>query len=309
MLLYSSGKMSRYLSADKIFDRVKTDKNFSFSKYTTYGVGGRARGAFFPESIAEAKAVFKKLSEEGENFFILGDGSNILASDKGYDGFVICTKLLRGIYKFNGSLFCLSGTSVGSLMTYCVKNGFTGLEYLSGIPATIGGIAFMNGGAGGVYINSNIISVKLFDGKEYNLSNKNCKFAYKHSTMRDINALILGVFLSVSASSPEIVRMNICKRLENRGHLPSGRSCGCVFKNIIPKDGKLISAGKIIEDCNLAGYGGERVYVSPKHCNFIINNGATAAEIYDVICTVKRIVDDRCGIKLEEEVVFVGDFS
>ncbi len=304
MLSYSSKKIINFFDRDGMLKRVKNDPSFSFAKYTTYGAGGGAVEAFFPRNLTEAYAVYDELTKSRKNVFILAGGSNILASDAGFDGAVICTKNIRGIARINDvTIFCLCGTTVGYLLNYCKMRGLSGLEYLAGIPATVAGLAFMNGGAGGRYIGSDIIAVKLYDGKNSILSNKKSIFTHKHSTMRDIKCLISGVFLSVKASTRGDVEKRIAHYLSKRESLPKGRSCGCVFKN--PPG---ISAGAVIDNCGLAGYGSERAFVSPKHCNFIINRGATAGEIRALIEDVKRIVLSRAGLLLEEEVIYVGNF-
>lgn len=305
MLLYKGGNINLIGNVQDIFDKVEKNKAFTFSHYTTYGLGGGAKCAFFPKNLLEARAVYSTLKEREQPFTILGNGSNVLASDDGFDGYVICTSKMRGIIRIDGgTIFCLSGTTVGQLMRYCITHGLGGLEYLAGIPASVGGLACMNGGAGGKYISSNIVSVNVFDGTERNLSNKSCKFAYKQSTMRNINCLILGVFLSVFADLPANVSNLTRFYLSRRSSLPKGRSCGCVFKN--PPG---LSAGMLIEQCGLAGYGTRRAYVSPRHCNFIINDGASANEIKRIIDDVKNIVYNELQIRLEEEVVFVGRFT
>lgn len=121
--------------------------------------------------------------------------------------------------------------------------------------------------------------------------------------MRDINSLILGVELKVCPQNSEKVRENISRFLGYRKFHPKGASCGCVFKNI----GNL-SAGKLIDDCGLKGLTCGGAYVSEKHANFLINNGGCAADVYELIKTVKKRVFERTGVKLEEEVVYIGDF-
>ena len=304
MLSYNSKQKIDFSDRNKILNRVWRDENFTFSKYTTYGVGGGARYAYFPHNMLEARVVYDKIESSGEKLFVLADGSNVLASDRGFNGSVLCTRQLRGIVRVDEStIFCLAGTPVNDILKYCREKGLGGLEYLAGIPASIGGLAFMNGGVGDKYISSNILSVKIYNGKDHNLLNHDCSFTYKHSTMRDIKCLILGVCLSVYKDSNISITNKINERLEARRKLPSGRSCGCVFKN---SDG--VSAGRLIEECGLAGYGTSRVFVSKIHCNFIINNGASADEIKNLIYKVKTAVFQKLNVRLEEEVVYVGSF-
>ena len=161
----------------------------------------------------------------------------------------------------------------------------------------------MNGGAGGLYIGDSVRNVLLYDGKINIFTNKKCNFGYKYSIMRDINGLILGVTLKIYPQTPEIVREKISFYLNNRKFHPKGASCGCVFKNV----GK-ISAGKIIDECGLKGLRCGGAYVSPQHANFFINEGGCAADVYKLIGTVKKRVFEQTSIKLEEEVVYIGDF-
>ena len=227
------------------FENVKRINDFSFAKNTTYACGGIAEIAYYPTTIKQATAIYDYLTETGKSFVMLGNGSNVLASDNYFDGAVICTKDLKGVVQAGeDTIFCYAGTSVSHLLKYCVEHSLGGLEYLAGIPATLGGLAYMNGGAGGVYINNNIVSVMLYNGTIHKFSNKKCNFGYKYSIMRDINSLILGVDLKVYPQSSEKVRENIYKFLAKRKFHPKGACCGCVFKNV----GNL-SAGKLLADC------------------------------------------------------------
>ena len=163
--------------ADNILKTVKTDGNFSFSKHTTYGLGGLAKIAYFPINIEESKAVFDYVTSNYDNFCIIGNGSNLLASDDFYNGAVICTKKLNGISYENGVVKCMGGATVGAVLSYCKSAGLGGLEYLAGIPASIGGLAYMNGGINGCHLGDNVQSVLIYDGNLKELSNKNCNLA------------------------------------------------------------------------------------------------------------------------------------
>ena len=283
---------------------VKSEPNFDFSKHTTYGLGGRAKTAYFPQNEDESVAVYKYLKSSGEKFVILGKGSNLLVSDEYYDGSVICTKYLQGVEIEGNCLKILSGTTVQQLLSFCVKNGITGFEYLAAIPASIGGLTVMNGGTSDRRIASNILSVKVFDGKMHEFSNKNCNFGNKHSTMSDINALVLAVYAGFEREKPEKVEENIDFYLNKRKMQPKGKSCGCVFKN--PEG---FSAGKIIDDLGLKGMKIGGAEVSREHANFIINNGGSSADVYALIKAVKNTVYETTGINLEEEVIYIGEFN
>ena len=285
-------------------ENIKRINSFSFAKNTTYACGGNAEIAYFPNSVIQAVEVYDYLIKTGKKFITLGNGSNVLASDKDFDGVVLSTKHLRGVSQSGqNTIFCYAGTKVSELLKFCVDYGFGGLEYLAGIPATVGGLVFMNGGAGGLYIGDNIVNVLLYNGSISNFSNKKCNFGYKYSIMRDINSLILGVELRIYTQNSQKVREKISLYLERRKFHPKGASCGCVFKNV----GKL-SAGKLIDDCGLKGLRCGGAYVSESHANFLINDGGQASDVYNLINTVKQKVFEKTGLTLEEEVVYIGDF-
>ncbi|MDE7182661.1 MAG: UDP-N-acetylmuramate dehydrogenase [Clostridia bacterium] len=289
----------------KIFQSVRKEENFNFSKHTTYGLGGTANVAYYPENEKQVKAVYDYLTANGEKFVTLGNGSNLLASDKNYNGAVIVTKGLKGFLRTGeNTFFCYAGTTVSALLKYCVSNGFGGLEYLAGIPATVGGLLYMNGGAGGTYIESNVVKVKFYDGRIHCFSNTSCHFGNKYSTMRGINCVILGAELKFTPQNGDEIKEKISGYLERRKFHPKGRSCGCVFKNV-----NGISAGKLIDETGLKGLSIGGAMVSCEHANFIINHGGKAADVYLLIKEVKRRVFERTGIRLEDEVVYIGEFN
>lgn len=296
--------VNKYSNA-QTFEKVFKVNNFSFAEHTTYGCGGSSKEAYFPSNAMQVAAVYDKLIAEGKKVYVVGNGSNILAADGEIDGAVISTKRFAGIKRVKeDAVFCRSGTSVANILNYCVANGLTGLEFLAGIPATIGGLTLMNGGAGGKFIGDRISVVKYYDGKNHVFSNNFCNFAYKYSTMCDMNGVILGCCLKLDVSYGETVRANVERYLKARSLQPKGKSCGCVFKNV---NGS--SAGKIIEEAGLKGLKSGSAQVSAEHANFIINTGGKSSDVYALIGEVKRKVFERTGISLDEEVVYIGDFN
>ncbi len=286
-------------------ESVRTEYGFSFAKNTAYGCGGNAKVAYFPAGARQLAAVYDFLLFNEIKFVTLGNGTNVLASDRDFDGAVISTIDLKGIYRTGANtLFCRAGTKVAALLKYCAGNGFGGLEYLAGIPATCGGLVLMNGGAGGKYVGENTVGVKIYDGKFRRLSNKSCRFGQKYSVMRDKDCVIFGAELSFTPDSPENIRAKIAERLAARAGQPSGRNCGCVFKNAGGT-----SAGRIIDEAGLKGLSVGGAFVSEKHANFIINTGTSSSDVFALIKEVKRAVSEKTGIVLEEEVVYIGDFN
>ncbi len=300
MLLYKSG-------IEKLESLAKPQQNpkMSFAKSTTYGLGGGAKLWFEPKSLYSAKRCYDFCKASGAPVFVLGNGSNVLASDKEFDGTVIRTKRLKGIVRQDDdSLFCLAGTTVSELLTYCRKNLLTGLEFLYGIPASVGGAAFMNAGVKGLAIGDNIRKVLLYDGKNVVLNNSQCNFGYRRSTMRDINAIILAIVVNTRSASLKEIEEKTRYFKERRKNLPRGRSCGCVFKN--PQG---ISAGALIDNAGLKGLTVGGASVSSEHANFIINKGGSSSDVKSLIAIVKKRVFEKFGVELCEEVVYIGEFN
>lgn len=291
-------------SVDKVFESVYKVEKFAFSENTTYGLGGNAKCAYFPENLPQLEAVYNYLTATGANFVVLGCGSNVLCADSGFDGCVISTKRLNKIEDCGDTLYCGGGVTVNELLKFCLNNGLGGYEYLAGIPATLGGLALMNGGVPQRHIGNDIVNIDFYDGKVANISNKNCNFGNKHSTMRDINGIIFGLNLSKYAVPREASLEKMRFYLNQRKIQPHGKSCGCVFKNT-----PFASSGKLIDECGLKGFKIGNARVSCEHANFIINDGGSAADVYKLICAVKSMVFEKIGVILEEEVVYIGEFD
>lgn len=305
MLLYRGTALNNGNKSTHSPNDVFTVNKFSFSEHTTYGCGGFAEEAYFPTDAAKTAFIYDKLTSDNKKIYIIGNGSNILAADGVIHGAVISTKRLIGIKKTaQDGVFCRSGTTVTALLHFCVAHGLSGLEFLAGIPATVGGLVLMNGGAGGKFIGGRVSAVKFYDGKLRTFSNNDCNFDYKYSIMRDINGIITGCCLNLDRSDSETVKDNIDFFLKKRSIQPKGKSCGCVFKN---PDG--LSAGKLIEDAGLKGLKLGCAQISAQHANFIINTGDKSSDVYALIAEVKSRVFKRAKIRLEEEVVYIGDFN
>lgn len=285
-------------------DAIKKEYNFDFSKNTTYGLGGKADVAYFPETEEEAIIVFDYVKKNFDKFAVLGNGSNVLVSDGFFCGAVISTKFLNKISVKGNVLSCQSGVNVSNLISFCIINGISGLEYLNGIPASVGGLALMNGGIHCRHVAEDIKGVRLFDGKLTDLTNIECNFGNKHSTMRDINCLILSVDFRFTPTDRMYVEAKARYFRELRKGQPKGKSCGCVFKN---PDG--LSAGKLIDFAGLKGFRIGGAYISKEHANFILNEGNRSSDVYNLISEVKRRVYEKFGVKLDEEVVYIGEFN
>jgi len=255
-------------------------KNIFLKNYTTFRIGGRAKYFFVArkkEDLIKAILVAKKFKLP---FFILGSGSNLLISDKGYEGLVIKTGTPLSLYVFKG------------------------LEWAAGIPGTIEGAVYGNAGAFGKSMKDAVKSVEVFDtktGKIEIFKNKDCKFGYRSSIFKKKkNLIILSVKIKTKKSDPQKIKQYLDYRKKTQPlNLPSA---GSVFKN--PKG---VFAAELIEKCSLKGKKIGNVKISEKHANFIINLGkAKAKDIRKLIDLIKKRVKKKFKTKLEEEIQYLG---
>ncbi len=293
-------------AVSKQFPLMKKEIPFSFRRHTTVGLGGNAPIGVFPATAEELSAVVCFLEKEKIAYCVVGCGSNILVSDKGFDGVAVCTRLADAVRAEGNLIYAESGASTAKLLSVAAKNGLSGLEYLAGIPASVGGILYMNAGARGKYIGGSVFRVRVFaGGAEHVLSGRECGYSYKESRFMHERACILGgVFIAKKCSKSEV-----CDRIERsvgaRRGLPGGKSLGCVFKNPTA-----VSAGELIERSGLKGERCGGAVVSCGHANFIINEGGATAEDYrKLILRVKERVFSETGTLLSEEIRYIGEFS
>lgn len=272
---------------------------FDFSKHSALGCGGKAAIAFYPRSVAEASELLQNLRKDGIKYCVLGNLTNVLPSDKDTDEVVVCTKDINGVTLTENGVFAYAGISSGALLDFCKRNTRTGLEFLFGIPCTLGGALFMNAGAVGKYVADVVESVLVFrEGKLLSLRVEECGYAYKKSVFMQNDDVILGASLRLERANEREIERKEKFYAERRAHLPKGRSMGCTFKN---PDGGF--AGELIERCGLKGLRVGGAFVSERHANFIINDGACrASDVERLIEIVKNAVFTRYGVRLEEEI-------
>lgn len=282
-----------------MFEQIYTEKPFDFTKHSTIGCGGFAKVAYYPKDETETLFLLSSLKD---GWTALGNLSNVLPSDEGLNKTVICTKRLTQIRRTEDGAFVSAGVTSGGLLRYAKENGLRGAEFLIGIPCTLGGILYMNGGAGGKYIADIVKSVRIVrEGKAIDLTVKECGYSYKNSAFMRTKDFILGATLRLEKTDRESVEREIRRWLDKRAHLPKGKSMGCVFKN--PQGA---FAGELIEKTGLKGFRIGGAKVSEEHANFIINDkNATAEEIRALISVIKNAVLAQYGITLEEEIQYL----
>lgn len=280
----------------------KTLENESLSKYTTYKVGGTAKLLVFPETREKLIELLKYLKENNIKYFIMGCGSNLLFSSKTYDGVIIKLSNLNNVKIFDNKVYVEAGHSVIKLCMLCADKNLGNLEFLSGIPANVGGAICSNAGAYKMEMSDIIESAEVLDENLniINFTKDDMKFAYRDSIFKENkNYIILSAVLKLEYKEKneilEIIKNRKERRLETQPlEYPSA---GSVFRNP-----DVAPSGKLIEDLGLKGYSIGGAKVSEKHANFIINyNNATSEDIKKLMDYVKEKVKKEYNIDLIRE--------
>lgn len=254
-------------------------KNISLKKYTTFQIGGKAKYFFVAKTKTDLISAIKMAKKMNLPFFIFGGGSNLLVSDKGFNGLVIKTGKPLALYVLKG------------------------LEWAAGIPGTIEGAVYGNAGAFGKSMKDVVKTVEVFDtrtGKIKFFKNKDCKFGYRDSVFKKKkNLIILSVKIKLKKSDPKKIKEHLKQRKEKQ--LLGYASVGSIFVN--PKG---LTAGELIEKCGLKGKRIGNVKISEKHANFIVNLGkGKAKDVKKLINLIKKEVKKKFKINLEEEIQFL----
>lgn len=294
------------------------------ARHTTFQIGGPAQFMVIPKTIAQIEAIVKICKEEGMPFYVLGNGSNLLVSDKGYRGTII--KLGQTFSNIRMEElkpehpFCLNdniekryliqaeaGVLLSKLANHIGESGLTGFEFAAGIPGTLGGAVTMNAGAYGGEMKESIFSATILDTEGYiqTLSKDELNLGYRKSIIQENNYIVLEASFLFEKGNIEDI-MNKIKDFNGRRREKQPLeypSAGSTFKR--PEG---YYAGKLIMDSGLRGYKIGNAQISEKHCGFVINTGnATAQEVRTLISNVIQIVYDKFGVKLEPEVKLLGE--
>ena len=279
--------------------------NEPLRKHCTFRIGGTARFFVTPTSTYEMLNLVRCLRETNIKWKVVGNCSNLLFMDSGYDGVIISTLKLKDVCDLGeGNLITSAGTMLPLLSREVADMGLSGLEFASGIPATVGGAIVMNAGAYGGCMSDIIKSVTYFNGEKIVVGDcSSLGFGYRDSIFkRNSEYVIMFCELSLKQSTKE----NVTREIERIKNLrcksqPTGRSAGSVFKSI-----EGVSAGKIIDDCGIKGSVVGDAEVSPKHANFIINKGnATSKDVLELIELIRSKVNEKYNQELELEIEIV----
>lgn len=290
--------------------------------YTSFRAGGRAAAMLHVGTDMELRIALRMLSDAGLPHLMIGNGSNMLFRDSGYDGVVIKMENFAGVVQkpqkaFPGMTLEESqrddvigaecGINLATLAKILQREGLTGFEFASGIPGTLGGGLFMNAGAYGGELKDVIRGVLAIspDGREKRVfTNEEMQFGYRHSILEDNGYVALFASLSLAKGDPDEIaaKMRELNQKRNSKQPVQYPSAGSTFKR---PEGYF--AGKLIEDAGLKGVSVGGAQVSTLHSGFLINRGgATATDILQLISLVQNTVYDRFGVMLEPEVRIIG---
>ena len=310
-------------------------ENEPMSKHTSFKVGGPARFFVKAESLADLKEAFALAREKGLPRFILGNGTNLLVSDNGFEGVVITlagefsdiADLGAGLFKAGAA------TPLGRFARTTLKQGYAGIHKLAGIPGTLGGALYMNAGAYGQEIGTRCTQVVTLDadGNTHEYSNEDCAFGYRRSIFQKARAahpagaaetILSATFQLESGSLAGESQEQTVARLEaelaecmakRKATQPLNMpNAGSTFKRLERGSSEMpqqVAPGYYIEQAGLKGYRIGGAEVSTLHANFIVNaGGATAKDILDLSDYVKATVAEKFGIELQREIILLGKF-
>ena len=302
------------MSFDKIYDYAKSigcpsQRDVPMSKYTTFRIGGNASVMLTPTTDEQLASIIKKCKEDNIKPFIIGNGSNMLISDKGLDTVVI--NMCRPDPKIelvNGdTVVCDAGATMSKVCNFALENGLTGLEFAFGIPGSAGGAAYMNAGAYGGEMKDVLVECRHIDsdGNFGSLKGEELGLAYRTSAYEHNGYIITTLVMKLTKGNKDEIRAKMQELLQRRKDKQPLEypSAGSTFKR---PEGYF--AGALIEECGLKGYSVGGAQVSEKHAGFVINKGdASAKDVLDLIKYIQDKVLSEKGVMLEPEVRLIEE--
>lgn len=308
---------------------IKIKKDIRLAKYSNYKIGGPARYFTEVKNEKELKEAVLWADTNSQPIFILGGGTNLLISDRGFSGLVI-RPIIKFISREGPKIRVGAGVLVKDFLIFCEKNNLSGFEWAGGLPGTIGGAIRGNAGAFKGETKDAVLSVKSFDIKTLKTktrSRKLCRFGYRSSVFKELKGreVVLEATFNLKRGSKSAIRKEIMAKIayrEDRQPL-NFPNIGSIFKNVktgfVPKKKlsrfaeviksdpfPVVPAAYLISETGLKNFSHGGAEVSSKHPNFIINRGgATAKDVLFLIRNIKAKVYKKFKIKLEEEVQIV----
>ena len=292
---------------ERIGEFCKTIKNDAYlADYTSFGIGGKARKIAFPKTEEEILALLNYLEDRQIRYAVLGKGTNVLVSDKGFDGVVIITSGLKEITYDGKIVRAQSGVTLPALSKFALFLSLSGLEFAVGIPATVGGAIRMNAGAYGSDMSCVLQSCRVYQkGNISEIKAENLGFGYRKSLIPSLGTVLSAEFLLTPSTAQNVEKKTTEFIEKRRSSQPKGKSAGCIFK---ANDG--VGAGYYIDRAGLKGLCVGGAEVSKVHAGFIVNKGSATAQ--DVVQLIKKIQDKvfaRFGVELFVEINFLGEYD
>ncbi len=300
-------KIDTYSKLEAICGSCTILRDVPMKEHTTMRVGGKAALMIIPDTIICVQKIIAFLNSSYIPYMIIGNGSNLIFQDTGYNGVIIkIGEPLSSIEVSDDIIVAMAGASLAHVSNKALENSLTGLEFASGIPGSIGGAVFMNAGAYDGEMKQVVLETLCVDSKGnlITIKDKEHNFFYRHSRLQDDDLTCLQVKLKLEKGEKTSIQakmndLNARRREKQPLNYPSA---GSVFKR--PPG---CYAGKLVDDCGLRGTKIGGAQVSDKHCGFIVNTGnATAGDIISLIGYVQDTVYKNSGVRLELEVKIVG---
>lgn len=285
-----------------LLDDIKHLQFEPMKNHTTFRIGGPAKHFYMPASVEELILVIEACRKSNEKYMILGNGSNVLFMDQGYDGVIIqIYSNMNNINIDDNVIYAEAGALLSKVASLARDNELTGMEFAAGIPGTLGGAVVMNAGAYGGEMKDIIEYVDILE-EDLTVKRYLCdemEFGYRHSIV-DGSKVVLGAAIKLDKGDVESINKKMAELKEARVSKQPLEypSAGSTFKR---PEGYF--AGKLIEDSGLKGYSVGGAMVSTKHSGFVINyDNATSSDVLTLISDVQNVVYDKYGVKLEPEV-------
>lgn len=292
-------------------NKIKFYDDFHLTNFNTLRIQSVAKQFWMPDNYGEMITLFKKL--KNKNPIVIGAGSNVLFSSSGIDVPVIYTGNIKFYTVLNNIIEAEAGLKTQALSKLALDKGLSGFEFLIGIPASLGGAIFMNAGAHGQTISDCLISAKIYDwgnNKTLVLSKDELDFSYRHSILKEKPYILLSAKFELEKKDRAQIKALMDENLifrKNRQPNLALPNAGSVFKN--PPNCEL-SAGALIDKCNLRGFRIGDCEVWENHCNFIINKGkATSIDYTNIVFEIYQKVKEKFNIELTPEIIYIGKMT
>lgn len=287
--------------------------NFSvrLSDYSHFKIGGEADYFFCARSAHDLKKAITLAREFSMYHTIMGGGYNLLFEDEGFRGLVIKNQIEEVERKDKELIRCASGSLLKDVLEWCAENESGGLEFMAGIPGTVGGAVYGNAGAFNEEIGDRVVEAVLYDetNREVRKHREYFSFDYRYSSLKKRPDVVLEVILQIEERKRSRIEANIADYMERRKkrHPPWDVACaGSFFQNPVFPDGKKVSAAKLLDRVGAKGLREGDAMVYEGHANFIINCGnAGAKDVLRLASELKRRVKEEFDIDLKEEVIHV----